>query len=199
MSRSEPEHQSFKPRQPSSALSPPMVLVVLAAFAMPLLAACDQRETLTVKASRSSGETPAVTTAPPDSAKLQVWFVHAKDGKLDYVPCERTVAGKDALVESVEALLAGPTQEETMNGIASEIPKGTTLTDVKNSDEGVELNLSKSFASDGGSESIESRLEQLNRTVSAVVRDRKVFLNVDGKRLTETPGEGIEVRQPINL
>jgi len=54
---------------------------------------------------------------------------------------------------------------------------------VKPLDDDFEIDLSKRFASGGGEASMETRLEQLKRTVISVVGNRKVFLNVEGKRL----------------
>lgn len=174
------------------------VIALVALFVMPLLASCGEREVLTVKAHKYPVEQPQIETAL-NSTKIRVWFVRESDGHLEYVPCERSVEGKDLLKESVAALLEGPSESEVATGVATEIPKGTEMIDVKDGSEGLELNLSQKFSSDGGSASIETRLQQLSRTVSEAVHDKKVFLDVEGKRLTEASGEGIEVQQPINL
>jgi spore germination protein GerM len=175
-------------------------MVALAAFAGALiLSGCQQREVLTVEASRKMAQDSVTNNAQNLVMKVRVFFVQTTDGKLDVVPVERAIHGTDVLGETVQELLKGPTEQEAANGIASEIPKGTTLLDAKESAEGIELNLSAPFAADGGTDSLETRLDQLSKTVSAAVHDKKVFLDIDGKRLTETSGEGIEVRQPINL
>jgi spore germination protein GerM len=41
-------------------------------------------------------------------------------------------------------------------------------------------------------------MEQLKRTVASVAGDKKVYLNVEGKRLVAA-AEGLEVQQPINF
>jgi len=176
--------------------APAMVLVALGCSA--LIAGCNQREVLTVKANpRPTAEIQPVE--PKKQTTVRIYFVKEKSGQLEYVPVDRDSEGKDPLNESVSALLAGPTEEEAKSGLASEIPKGTVIIDAKDSAEGVELNLSKVFASDGGTDSIETRLEQLSKTVTDAVKDKKVYLDVEGNRLSEAGGDGIEVHQPINM
>ena len=100
--------------------------------------------------------------------------------------------------ECISELLYGPTQQEAQAGLGSEIPRGTVLIGVTKDDGRIELNLSRRFAT-GGEDSIATRLEQLRRTVAGAAGNRKVFLDVEGKRLTEAGGEGLEVKQPINM
>ena len=45
---------------------------------------------------------------------------------------------------------------------------------------------------------METRLEQLSRTVADAAGQSKVFLSVEGQRLSTYAGEGLEVKQPIN-
>lgn len=188
--------QRRSPRQAKTAQTQiPIVVALVAVFS---LSGCQQKEVLSVEATRKPAQEAPANTQDV-STKVRVWFVEEKDGKLEYVPIERSVPGQDVLCETVKELLKGPSEQEAQHGLATEIPKGTTMIDAKTSSDGVELNLSQQFSSDGGTDSIEARLEQLSRTVSNVVHDRKVFLDVEGKRLTEASGEGIEVKQPINM
>ena len=102
------------------------------------------------------------------------------------------------MAEAVQQLLSGPTETESEAGLSSEIPKGTTLLGVKRADGDVELNLSKDFASSGGGTSLETRIEQLSRTVSTLAGSQKVYLDIEGERLSATAGDGLEIKQPIN-
>lgn len=97
----------------------------------------------------------------------------------------------------MEELLEGPTAREENAGLGTEIPRGTILIDLKHNAKNVELNLSRRFASGGGTDSFETRLEQLRRTVASAA-EAPVYLNVEGKRLNVSEGEGIEIKQPIN-
>jgi spore germination protein GerM len=129
---------------------------------------------------------------------VKVWFLKEKGGTLHLVPVTRKVAGGDTVRECISELLYGPTRQEAKSGLASEIPRGTVLIGVTQHDGEVVLNLSRRFAV-GGDDSFSTRLAQLRRTVAGAAGARKVFLDVEGKRLTEAGGEGLEVRQPINM
>lgn len=129
---------------------------------------------------------------------MKIWFVKPINDQLSLVPVIRTLSGSDQLAEAVEQLLSGPTSNESDAGLSSEIPKGTTLLGVKRADGDVELNLSKAFASSGGGRSLETRIEQLSRTVSTLAGSQKVYLAIEGERLSASPGDGLEIKQPLN-
>jgi spore germination protein GerM len=162
------------------------------------LSGCGQPTVLTTKAVRQQPVVSTSVTTEPLQEKVQIWLVKANKGEIDYVAVDR-MANSHSLKDTVAELLKGPTDKEASSGISSEIPKDTSVIDVKDSADGIELNLSKQFASDGGIDSIQTRLEQLRRTVSQCEHVKSVYLDVDGNRLSEAGGEGLEVKQPINL
>jgi len=129
---------------------------------------------------------------------VRVWFVKPSAGELKLVSVVRPCAQDDVLRDAVNELLRGPDTGEAGSGLASEIPRGTVLIDVKQVEHIVELNLSKRFAAEGGITSFETRMEQLRRTVDGAANGSKVYLNVEGQRLTADSGEGLEIKQPIN-
>ena len=133
-----------------------------------------------------------------EAREMKIWFVKPINDQISLVPVLRKLSGSDQLAEAVEQLLSGPTSTESDAGLSSEIPKGTTLLGVKRSAGDVELNLSKNFASSGGGTSLETRIEQLSRTVSTLAGSQKVYLAVEGERLSATTGDGLEIKQPIN-
>jgi len=137
-------------------------------------------------------------TPTKSSNAVKVWFLKEKGGTLHLVPVVRNVAGKDKMRECISELLYGPSRQEEQAGLGSEIPRGTVLIGVTQGDGRIELNLSRRFAT-GGEDSLSTRLQQLRRTVAGAAGNRKVFLDVEGKRLTEAGGEGLEVKQPINM
>lgn len=130
--------------------------------------------------------------------QVNVFFVKGDQDGLKLVPVSRIVSGNDRLQAAVSALLSGPDEAESGRGLGSEIPRGTILLSVKRRGTDVELDLSRRFASGGGVESLETRLEQLRRTVRSAEKWHNVYLSVEGNRLTIAAGEGIEVHQPIN-
>lgn len=133
-----------------------------------------------------------------EAREMKIWFVKPINDQISLVPVLRTLSGSDQLAEAVQQLLSGPTSTESDAGLSSEIPKGTTLLGVKRTDGDVELNLSKDFASSGGGMSLETRIEQLSRTVSTIAGSQKVYLAIEGERLSSTAGDGLEIKQPIN-
>lgn len=156
-----------------------------------VLTGCTQRTILT------GGSSTTGSTAPARNQVI-VWFVRTTEGGTRYVAVKRPFRGQDRLSAAIKELLAGPTDEEAKSGLGSEIPRGTILLGVKHKKGNVELDLSQRFASGGGSDTIEARLSQLERTVGSNDEKGDVYLNVEGERLTMTTGEGIEVPQPIN-
>lgn len=133
----------------------------------------------------------------PKNSEMDVWFVRSNQGEMALVPVQRSF-GASSINLAIKALLDGPSASESHTGLGSEIPRGTILLGIHEIPEGIELDLSKRFASGGGASSMEARLEQLSRTITPVAGGKPVFLAVEGKRLSMTPGEGIEVKQPIN-
>lgn len=132
------------------------------------------------------------------ASSATVYFVKMKDGEPDLVGVERRFDNRGTIEAAVKSLLVGPTPNEAASGFGSEIPRGTVLLGVHQAAEGVEVDLSRRFASGGGISSIETRLSQIASTLKSVAPEHDVYLNVEGKRLSMIGGEGIEVKQPIN-
>ncbi len=98
----------------------------------------------------------------------------------------------------------GASQDQSGNepqppSISSEIPKGTNLIKVTEDKSAgtVTIDLSHPFVEGGGSDSFETRLEQIRRTIAIPAGKKPVYLDVDGVRLTSS-SDGLEVKQPIN-
>lgn len=127
-----------------------------------------------------------------------IWLVKSNKSNMELVAVPRKL-GAGSVQSAVRALLDGPSEEEYRNGFGSEIPRGTLLLSVNESDKAIEINLSHRFASGGGTSSIETRLQQLIKTITPIAGGKPVFLNIENRRLSMTPGEGIEVKQPINM
>jgi spore germination protein GerM len=167
-----------------------------------LLASCAERTVLNETGPVSSGASNKTSTGDlVGERQVNVCLIKIENNELKPVEVKRPLVGNEPLKTSVEELLRGPSPEEANQGLSSEIPRGTLLlgiTSVPKEPNHLELNLSKRFLMGGGTDSIEARLDQLSRTVSQVAGDKKVYLNIEGKRLEIAGGEGIEVRQPIN-
>jgi spore germination protein GerM len=138
-----------------------------------------------------------VEQQPSQPAQIRVWFVKNRNDSLQLVPVVRDTTEVDRLKDSINELLRGPSPEEESDGLLSEIPRGTVLIDVKDNGEDIELNLSRRFSSGGGT-SLDTRLQQLSKTVTEVVGKKRVYLDIEGERLTTAGGDGLEIKQPIN-
>mgnify|MGYP003384750319 CR=1 FL=1 len=126
-----------------------------------------------------------------------VWFVRTVAGEPQLFAVKRKFQGR-RLESSLQELINGPTDAELKDGVGSEIPRGTVLLGVHREGGAVEVDLSKRFAGGGGISSLETRLEQVARTLKDAETKNDVFLGVEGKRLALLGGEGVEVKQPIN-
>lgn len=166
--------------------------LALSVVSVVLLSGCGARTILHGK--RTTGAQKRLAKV---NRNVAVWFVKSNDGEPKLVSVPRKLNGKDRLQLAVQELLEGPSEHEEAVGYGTEIPRGTILIGVTDHGKSAELNLSRRFASGGGASSFETRLEQLRRTVAAA-SELPVYLNIEGKRLTISEGEGIEIRQPIN-
>lgn len=137
-------------------------------------------------------------TYVPRGRESRIWLVKAEGGNIDLVAVSRPKMAEDALTSALEELLKGPDRSESESGIGSEIPRGTILLGVKRNGHQVEVNLSRRFAAGGGPTSMETRLDQLARTVKEIAHDDDVFVDIEGERLSATSADGLEIAQPIN-
>lgn len=81
----------------------------------------------------------------------------------------------------------------------STIPQGTRLLDLELRSDGVYVNLSREFASGGGSAAMVQRVGQVLFTASSLDPDEAVFLSVEGQPIDERNplgGEGVVLKQP---
>lgn len=131
-------------------------------------------------------------------ASADIWFVRTDNGEPRLIAVKRKFDSGRKVEAAVKELLSGPLDEELKGGYGSEIPRGTILLGVRNDGDAVEVDLSRRFAIGGGITSLETRLEQLSRTLKAAESSKDVYLSVEGQRLAVLGGEGIEVKQPIN-
>ena len=65
---------------------------------------------------------------------------------------------------AIQALIAGPKQNEIAKGVYSEIPAGTRIISVNETADKVIINLNSAFETGGGTDSLYKRLYQLIKT-----------------------------------
>jgi spore germination protein GerM len=138
--------------------------------------------------------------------ELVVFFSHSSgsevitEGVVRPLPKTKgPVSETQKLQWTLESLLKGPSQEELAKGFMSEIPSGVKILGITQNNQAIRINLSGEFLTGGGSNSMMQRLEELKNTVILAEKTTPVFLDVDGKELSELGGEGLFVEQPINM
>jgi spore germination protein GerM len=97
---------------------------------------------------------------------------------------------------AVEALAAGPTAEEAVRGLASEVPAGTVVRSVFWSGDVLVVDLDAAVVAGGGTSSMVGRLAQLTYTLTQPRGVAEVELRVEGRALEAWGGEGVMVAWP---
>lgn len=122
-----------------------------------------------------------------------------KQNKQNVVPVKRKILKNDIYKNTVNALLWGPNETEAkQRHLSTEIPPKTKLLKVGDFSDMIIIDLSSEFEGGGGSDSITIRLSQLANTVSDMT-DKPVYLYLNGKEINVLGGDGVIVKQPINI
>ena len=103
------------------------------------------------------------------------------------------------LKNAINSLLKGPDAAERKAGVYTEIPDGTKLLSVINSDDKIIVNLNSEFQYGGGTESINNRMKQLVKTVVAILPEKNIYLYIEGKQVDVMGGDGVIITQPLNV
>ena len=98
---------------------------------------------------------------------------------------------------AVSRLIEGPNQIEREKGIYSEIPTGTKVISVVETDKKAIVNLTSAFDQGGGTDGLYKRLYQLVKTVNKNTK-LPVYLYIDNKQVDVIGGEGLMINQPLN-
>jgi len=138
--------------------------------------------------------TPTTAVAPKYST-FKVYFVQGER----LVATQRQVPATQAIgAAAVTNLLKGPAGAEVAQGMASAIPAGVRLNGLSIKGGVATVDLSKSFASGGGSLSMYLRLGQLVYTLTEFPTVGKVQLKLDGQAVTSLGGEGLLIGGPLS-
>jgi len=137
---------------------------------------------------------PTTTTLADNIMTVTVYFVKGEKIAAAHRMILKTLeVGKTAMLE----LLDGPTSNETAAGMTSAVPTGSTFLglDIKN---GVAtVNLSKEYASGGGSLSMALRLAQVVYTLTQFSTAHTVNFELDGVPVDVFGSEGIILNHPV--
>ncbi len=134
-----------------------------------------------------------------DLREVKVYFTKSKKSdELLFITAARKVSKDDSAVSAaLKELFLGPTKSEELMGIMTEIPIGTRLIKVEESEDEVLVDLSSQYLTGGGSAAMQLRYLQIYKTLKKLCPNKEIYLNVEGKSLKTIGGEGLEVSQPI--
>ena len=132
--------------------------------------------------------------------EIRIYFTKsAGPEEINLVPVIRTISKEDSYAASaIRELFLGPTKKEELRGVMTEIPVGTRLIKVEESEDDIFIDISPQFLIGGGSATMQLRYLQLYKTLHRLSPYKKFYLQVDGKPLKTIGGEGLEVTQPIS-
>ena len=162
-------------------------------------------------ASPSATETAAGADGAVERFPAEVWLVQ-DDGRLSfgwtYVPLtdeprllsSGLPAGstEQRLAVVIEALLESPTSPDIEAGAGTAIPKGTRVMDVAIKDGVAIVDLSRDFASGGGSLSMQLRVAQVVYQATQIEGVAGVRVAIDGEVVDTIGGEGFLVDHPMD-
>jgi hypothetical protein len=133
---------------------------------------------------------PATTTTPAADVAVTAYLVEHEA----LVAVGRIVPGPAGPEAAMRALVAGPqgTLERDLS-ITSSIPAGTTVNGVQTADHVATVDVSKQFASGGGSQSMQARVAQVVFTVTQYPDVQRVRFALDGTVVKTIGGEGVMV------
>jgi len=142
-----------------------------------------------------NGETPEGQKHEYKNTKI---YVTDSNGNLRSVNRKCDIETEDSCFEfALKSLFAGPTDWEKSKGLSSEIPSGTKILSVRESANNILIDVSGTFESGGGAESIYIRVKQLIKTTKANT-NLPVYLYINGKQADVIGGEGIMIKQPLS-
>ena len=148
----------------------------------------------------STPEEPEVNTpqATEKRVKTVKIFISDSNGKLRSVnrECDMSVE-KSCFEYAISELISAPSKWEKSKGFTSEIPQGTKILSIRESAGSILVDLSSTFESGGGSDSLYRRLYQLIKTANANTKT-PVYLYINGKQVDVIGGDGIMIKQPLN-
>lgn len=149
----------------------------------------------------SSGGGGEPTPAPSGSTVIRSYFyLAARDETAGLVAVLRVLPKTQAVATAAaEALLAGPLASErgASPAISTAVPDGTRLLGLSILDGVATVDLSREFATGGGSLSIRLRVAQVVYTLTQFPSVKSVVFEMDGRPVTVFGGEGLLLDEPV--
>ncbi|MFH0915606.1 MAG: GerMN domain-containing protein [bacterium] len=140
---------------------------------------------------------PSQTTTTVGADTMTVTVYYSRDEKMS--AAARTLPkAQEVGAAAMKALLEGPSAEERTAGMFSAIPDGTTFLGLSIKDGVATVDLSREYASGGGSLSMAMRLAEVVFTLTQFPTVDGVNFKLDGKPVDVFGGEGIILDHPVN-
>jgi hypothetical protein len=147
-----------------------------------------------------AAETPAVTERPADTRERGIYFMQAGRNDTELLPARtsRSIRVSDSpLLDSLNALLAGPTAEERNRGVLHFIPPETRIISVIVRGNTAYINFNDEFQyNTHGREGSAAQVRQIVWTATEFPNIRDVQFLVENKRL-DFLAEGVMIGSPI--
>lgn len=155
------------------------------------------------EAEKKAAEDKALAEQKANVAKmnLKLYFIEiGSDGSVNRKEFTRTMKKSDSpLVDSINALIAGPTAEEAKNGCRSLIPSGTRLTGASVKNGVATLNFSEEFEfNEFGVEGTLAQLQQVVFTATAFPTVKSVQILIGGEKIEYLGSEGVWIGTPLS-
>lgn len=147
---------------------------------------------------QSAEEEQPVDQSEVAKSKTVKIFILDKNGNLRSVnrTCDTSVE-KSCFEYAIKELINAPSKWEKSKGFTSEIPQGTKILSIRDTEGSVLVDLSSNFETGGGAESTYMRVKQVIKTVNANTSTPS-YLYINGRQANVIGGEGIMVKQPLN-
>ena len=153
--------------------------------------------TVTILPEETTTTVPSLTTITVGGDTMTVTVYYSRDEKMS--AAARTLPkAQEVGAAAMKALLEGPSAEEKAAGMVSNIPDGTTFLGLSIKDGVATADLSKEYASGGGSLSMAMRLAEVVFTLTQFPTVEGVNFKLDGKPVDVFGGEGIILDHPVN-
>ena len=145
-------------------------------------------------------ETPSDFSFGLNTKEVKIYFTKSKTpSDIVFVPITRKIPKEDTVVDgALRELFLGPTKQEELKGIMTEVPVGTRLIKVEESEDEILIDVSSQYVTGGGSATVQLRYLQLYKTLNNLEPDKKIYLQIDGKNIKAIGGEGLEITQPLS-
>ena len=136
----------------------------------------------------SSSLVPTTSEVLSQQSMVGVYFM-----KNELISVAGRLVGTPNIDAALHSLLLGPTAAEAGDGVVTYIPEGTQLLNVKVVGATALIDVSKDFATGGGSLSMMGRIAEIVYTATSFSEVKRVTIRIGGVLVEQIAGEGIDV------